>query len=533
MHTPTSSSMPVSLQISYLYMQWSIHDGKPSRYAAMLHFLYLWMWDGKNQESFPTKPASDLMMMAENQDKGIRAIAICAFVFMAIRHGHRLPSVMTEKIQQWTENNLIKEELADVQKYLFASVTGIKIQKQIQENVLAKIEHEQEVMLERKESKENEENDNEDSEESEDKLMSYINKLNELVKDGLDINVPNFITNSKCDFFLELRNWLIEFDPNTPLFQNMGQHEQLTKSIFAHTEMCDLDKHALLQVFFRTNKLDIISPHIPPHLMDSMMQEDDDDRKKMQNEEYDKNAYRYAMQNLFRLFSFSPWRGEMTNPFTADYLITDCSILAPLINDNFLWNTATLLIRHSIWGHPAAYLRTWMQRNGETEEALQYLALCDKHLGNNKERLYCLLRLEENNPDDLQLSHDTGHCLIKEERYEDALKRFFRLEVNETHLHSSARAIAWCSMMLGNMERAQRYYNKLLNWKSGPSWEDLLNAGHCAWLQGNPVEASILYGRYLAKHKDNLMAWDEDCVMLLSHGISADDIELMRKTITE
>ena len=88
-------------------------------------------------------------------------------------------------------------------------------------------------------------------------------------------------------------------------------------------------------------------------------------------------------------------------------------------------------------------------------------------------------------------------------------------------------------MMLGNKERAQRYYHKLLQWKGGPSWEDVLNAGHCAWIQGNPIEASNLYNRYLAMHEDNLEAWDHDRETLLELGLSDDDINLMRETIAQ
>ena len=86
--------------------------------------------------------------------------------------------------------------------------------------------------------------------------------------------------------------------------------------------------------------------------------------------------------------------------------------------------------------------------------------------------------------------------------------------------------------MTGNMERAQRYYNKLLHWKGGPSWEDLLNAGHCAWISGDPVEASGLYSRYLDIHNDGLNAFDNDRDTLITLGLNADDIGLMRDTIT-
>ena len=172
-----------------------------------------------------------------------------------------------------------------------------------------------------------------------------------------------------------------------------------------------------------------------------------------------------------------------------------------------------------------------MLRNGQTDEALELLAHCDKHISEREERLQCLLELEKRHPEDLRLIQETGLALIQEKKYDEALQRFFHLEVMEKHLHGSARAIAWCSMMTGNLKRAERYYQKLMDWEGGPSWEDLLNAGHCAWLNGDPVEASRLYNKYQSMHQDGLHAFDNDHDTLVYLGLSADDISLMRDTI--
>jgi hypothetical protein len=118
-------------------------------------------------------------------------------------------------------------------------------------------------------------------------------------------------------------------------------------------------------------------------------------------------------------------------------------------------------------------------------------------------------------------------------RYEEAQKRFFQLEVTEHYLRGSARAIAWCSLMMKNVSRAQRYYKKLLAWEGGASWEDMVNAAHCAWVSGDPIEASRLYSLYLTKHNDNLSAFDNDYEVLRELGIPHDDISLMRDTIMQ
>jgi tetratricopeptide (TPR) repeat protein len=266
---------------------------------------------------------------------------------------------------------------------------------------------------------------------------------------------------------------------------------------------------------------------IPQHILDV----DDERLVQMRQAEREHNAYRYAFQTLLRFFMFSPWHHTIINPFNLTPYFTEVPILLPFIDDNFLLETSRLFLRHANYIHAATYLRSWMHRNGQTEETLRMLAQCDKHLGENTERLQCLIELEKSNPDDMYIVQETGLCLINEKRYDEALKRFFHLEVKETSPRSSARAIAWCSMMTGNITRAQRYYQKLLDWQGGPSWEDLLNAGHCAWINGDPIQASALYNRYIALHQDSLTAFDNDYDTLIYLGVSEEDICLMRETI--
>mgnify|MGYP003548616781 FL=1 len=55
-----------------------------------------------------------------------------------------------------------------------------------------------------------------------------------------------------------------------------------------------------------------------------------------------------------------------------------------------------------------------MQRNGQTDEALELLAYCDKYLGETGERLECLLELEKRHPNNMRMVQEVGLCLIQE-----------------------------------------------------------------------------------------------------------------------
>ncbi len=520
--------MPVSLELSYLYIDWFCHDGKPSRYAALLHFLNVWLWDGKEDNLFPTRQADFLLEMVDNEDRVIRANALCGVVLLAMRHGDRLPRAFADRFALWAGNDILKKELIEVQKYLLAAISGQKMHKKLRDEVIEKMHKEQQAMRDRLGMADDEDERMEIAEEGNKRMMSYAQKLSDMVQDGMDMNLGTFASLRGLDFFKELKNWLIDFNIDHPHLQELGEKKTMADALFGHAELCDLDKYALASIVSRISAANSISQNLPEQLANQLTGEN---ANAILQGERQRNAYRYVFQTLFRFFHLSPWSKELQDPFLLGPFLTDYTTLAPMFTDHFLMESAKLFISNGFYSHPAVYLRSWMHRNGQTDEALEMLAYCDKQLGENKERLHCLLELETRKPDDMRLVRETGLSLIHEQRYEEALQRFFHLEVKEMYLRGSARAIAWCSLMTGNMPRATRYYKKLLNWDGGPGWEDLLNAGHCAWLNGDPIEASGLYSRYLDMHDDELEAFDNDHDILLSLGISADDISLMRETI--
>lgn len=520
--------MPLSLELSYLYIDWFCHDGKPSRYATLLHFLNVWMWDGKDANLFPSRQAEFLLDMVENKDRVIRANALCGVVLLTMRHGERIPEMFTDRFTHWAEDDVLKEELTEVQKFLLATISGQKMQKKVRDEVIDKMQKEQQAMRDRLGMADDEDARMEIAEEGHKRMMSYAQKLNDMVQDGVDMNLGTFASLRKLEFFQDLKNWLIDFNINHPKLQELGEKKTMADALFGHAELCDLDKYALASIVGKISAAESIGQSLPEQLANQLTGEN---AQAILRDERQRNAYRYTFQTLFRIFHLSPWSDEVSSPFLFGPFLTDYNSLAPMVTDNFLMESARLFISHGFYAHPAAYLRSWMHRNGQTDEALEMLAYCDKQLGENRERLLCLLELEKRHPDNMRLIRETGLSLIHEKRYEEALQRFFHLEVKENYLHDSARAIAWCSLMTGNLTRAGRYYKKLLNWEGGPSWEDLLNAGHCAWLNGDPIEASGFYSRYLSIHDDGLAAFDNDHDILVSLGLSADDIGLMRDTI--
>ncbi|MDE5561650.1 MAG: hypothetical protein K2J00_07640, partial [Bacteroidaceae bacterium] len=236
--------MPLSLELSYLYLDWYCHDGKPSRYAALLHFLNLWMWDGKDEVYFPERQAEAFVQMAEHEDREIRAIALSGTVLMAIRHGDRLPASMANAFLQWAENGTLQEEIIETQKYLLTSVTGLKMQKRLHDEVLDKMQKEQQTIREKLGMEDDEDVRMEIAEEGNKRMMSYVQKLHAMVQDGIDMNLGTFASLRGLDFFKELKNWLLDFDINHPQLIGLGDKKPIANALFGHGDLCDLDKYA-------------------------------------------------------------------------------------------------------------------------------------------------------------------------------------------------------------------------------------------------------------------------------------------------
>ena len=253
----------------------------------------------------------------------------------------------------------------------------------------------------------------------------------------------------------------------------------------------------------------------------------------------DRFSYRNVFQTMYRLFNYSPWHNMLENPFNFGPYLSDTSMLMPILTDDFLWNAAQWFARYGMYTHPAMYLRTLLTHNGERQEWMRLLVDCDRHLGETKEQLTLLQKLEKMDPQDISIAQQLGIVLTYMGEYEQALPHLFHADVVES-THDTTRAIAWCSLMTKNVKRSERYYRRLLNWEGGPKWEDLLNAGHSAWLSGNPERAGILYTKALTQKaagkslttEQFLLPLTNDIPYLKQLGFPTEDIDLMCKRIS-
>ena len=92
---------------------------------------------------------------------------------------------------------------------------------------------------------------------------------------------------------------------------------------------------------------------------------------------------------------------------------------------------------------------------------------------------------------------------------------------------SASRALAWCSVLTGDVKQARRYYSKIIS--SSPRTDDFISAGHAAWIDGDMNEAASLYLR--AASDTGLEEFNRkfyaDSEVLSKYGIDRNEIMLM------
>ena len=414
--------------------------------------------------------------------------------------------------------------------------------------------------------------------EFQDSAMELIN----LHREGVDIGSDMFSHSLRIPFFHELANWFKPFnvddkDVHETLYAG-GKPNPLFKLMLRQDNMCDLDRYALILTMGRQF----------PHNLIVSVREIAEEAKKAAGEaeaivggDYERTNLSYqeeisnSVKLMYRLLNKSRWKQQLYNVFERSLNLLGNTYLKPILirNTENLLKLAQLMCKFGKPETALAYLQQLstmegmdadtlvlmaecLQKTGKHRQALNTLSQADllkpdniwilKHMLNCYEQLQqpelqleCLLKLEKLMPDSTKITTQTGLCLMKLGRFQEASQRFFKLELEDKQLLPSIRSIAWCAFKQKKYEQAMRYYKKLFKLTETPDWSDYLNAGHTAWMMDDMMSAMTFYHQYIKaylnqdpKRTDALGPFDRDKDELMLHGKSARDIDLMHDLIT-
>ena len=391
------------------------------------------------------------------------------------------------------------------------------------------------------------------------KLAEGIIEMARLSHEGMDVNLPTFAALKRFSFFQSVGHWLAPFTNERPEVPDIGY--------LKHLPLCDNDKYsvAMLHRFLPAEQREGLNRMLEAH--EEMLNHDE---RSLQEE------YQNVTQCLYRLFKRSPWTSLWPDIFTIDMLFIDNPLYGPILkeDDAFLHETGMMLFRNKHYKEAERHLSLYAKHKGTDFSLLMQLGICAQEQGNFQKAInsfrqanllqpessqalyrmqYCmarqeqyraqldaLLNLERLLPDDPKITTETGLCLIQLEEWEDALKRFYKLEVKEKNIVPSMRAIAWCHLNMHQYDEAQKYYRRIAEeYPLNVTWEDHLNAGHTAWAMGDTKTALQHYTTYVhqyaasAPEETNLLRpFECDHKLLLGIGFSEGSIGLMHDMIS-
>lgn len=484
----------------------------------------------------------------------IRMLVAVAFTLYTYRNRLFAYPAITSKLKDLCNNPRFTTDMQNLQKLIIESLSTHEVDRKMREEIIP-------AML--KSHNFNPEKFGIDSleeiSESNPEWKNFeqqVGKLAELEAAGADIYYSTFSTLKRYPFFNNAANWLYPFEENHP-----GIPKQIRKTglkgianaLLKSDVLCDSDKYSFCML---TTQMTDVQVNM---IISQLPEMGGYDTAIAQTSE---STCRNYLRNLFRFFYLYSGKSKPANPFETDMSLLDCNELAEAFKDKTEINKISayaikkgkydmaisfLLLsetkgfadsevyqelgfcyqkKKSYFDAIAAYEKA-NALSGDSKWTLQHLAQTNRIVGNYKDALNYYRLLETAKGEDAKISFRCGECLVHLESYDDAMHEFFKAEYLNPDMTAATRAIAWCSILTDDIKQARKYYDKLL--LKEEQGEDLLNAGHAAWIDGDTKAAVELYSRAYAelKREEFLKRMQSDKEILKTHGISNYDITFM------
>lgn len=484
----------------------------------------------------------------------IRMLVAVAFTLYTYRKRLFAYPVITSKLKDLCNNPRFTTDMQNLQKLIIESLSTHEVDRKMREEIIPAMLKSHNFNPEKfgidsleEISKSNPEWKN---------FEQQVGKLAELEAAGADIYYSTFSTLKRYPFFNNAANWLYPFEENHP-----GIPKQIRKTglkgianaLLKSDVLCDSDKYSFCML---TTQMTDVQVNM---IISQLPEMGGYDTAIAQTSE---STCRNYLRNLFRFFYLYSGKSKPANPFETDMSLLDCNELAEAFKDKTEINKISayaikkgkydmaisfLLLsetkgfadsevyqelgfcyqkKKSYFDAIAAYEKA-NALSGDSKWTLQHLAQTNRIVGNYKDALNYYRLLETAKGEDAKIAFRCGECLVHLESYDDAMHEFFKAEYLNPDMTAATRAIAWCSILTDDIKQARKYYDKLL--LKEEQGEDLLNAGHAAWIDGDTKAAVELYSRAYAelKREEFLKRMQSDKEILKTHGISNYDITFM------
>ena len=365
-------------------------------------------------------------------------------------------------------------------------------------------------------------------------MTARLREMQEMQEDGADVMMATFSQLKSFPFFNEISNWFLPFYQDHSLFESLPQELADLVEVITSTPMfCDNDRYSVVL------SLGQIPEQQRALMMGQLkMQSEEVNRMRaaetMTRDKRDEEIAAGYVRDLYRFFKLFRRKGEFADPFAAGINPVEIELFRPIFeeDDTLMLTIGEFYFKRRYMADalgifPALAERTapdatlyqkigyCYEAQGEWDKAIEHyenselldsrsrwtrrhLALCYRMTERWDKALEYYHLLAEDRPDDPALALNIGLTLVKLRRFDEALPHLFKAEFLGNENLKSLRAIAWCTLLDGDLERAERYISKVLEAAPEPTANDLLNAGHVALASGHLKEAVSRYARSIA-----------------------------------
>ncbi|MCM1163799.1 MAG: tetratricopeptide repeat protein [Muribaculaceae bacterium] len=376
-------------------------------------------------------------------------------------------------------------------------------------------------------------------------LADRLKEMQEIQEEGGDVMMATFSRLKTFPFFNEPAHWFIPFHSDRSELQTDADSgiAALVDIIVNSPMFCDSDKYSVAlslssmlpaQRDMLTSQLSLQADQFEQIRAAGLNKSSDTAEQILIN----------YVRNLYRFYKLFRRKSEFRDPFASGMNLPALPALSHIFDDldtlrligefyfrrRYYADAFQVFSRVDRLTTPEAELYQKMgycqQALGNLNEAIRFyeqsemlnphsrwtrrrLASCHTAAGNHESALHYLKMLAEGKPDDASLSLETGLCLVKLRRFDEALGELFKAEYLGADSPKALRAIAWCTLLGGDYERCRTFTDRVLSLPD-PTPRDHLNAGYLDLLTGSPSQAAGHWANSIAARDFDMAAFRAD-----------------------
>jgi tetratricopeptide (TPR) repeat protein len=359
-------------------------------------------------------------------------------------------------------------------------------------------------------------------------LGKYIGEMSKMQQEGADVMLNVFTALCHAPFFRRTANWFLPYDPQSRAVRLRTSDDsslvELSTLFDRQPKLCNTDKYAFFIGF------SAMPADQRQDLVQTMTEQDERRARRQSSPKAEAiQAQRRYLHDLYRFYTLSPQHGEFVNPLSADVHLCLMPLLRPLFSAKTIGLLAGYLFDRGRYDDAFPLYEHLMHETtaeagkAPSRELLQRYAYCAyvkqdadlllaertlidcnrrypgddwtlrflaQHYIRRKSYIEATALLDEAlmyQPTCYDLLIEMAQCLLNAGQYAEALNYFLRAEMLDETKHDATRAIAWCHVLLGQLDKAEDYAQQMMHPDNAPI--DWVNAGLVALAAGNVPEA--------------------------------------------